>query len=161
LDIEGLNITVTSAPPTDKPTTKGKAKARSEGTEILKDAKLRLKAGQRYALVGRNGSGKSTLLRAIAEKLIPGIPEQTRVAILQQTRARDTDTSVHTTLNASVGEEAAGRTVLEEVVEKATARFEVEQEIRGEISRLPKPWMLLRTDGGWNSSIDVGSQLVR
>lgn len=110
---------------------KGKARARaakaSEGTEILSSAKLRLKAGQRYALIGRNGSGKSTLLKAIAEKLIPGIPEQTRIAILQQTDAGDS--------NAGVGPEndaaspGAGRTVLEEVIEKATSRDELEREI--------------------------------
>jgi len=39
---------------------KSKAKAKSEGTEILVNAKLRLKGGQRYALLGRNGSGKSS-----------------------------------------------------------------------------------------------------
>jgi ABC-type polysaccharide/polyol phosphate transport system ATPase subunit len=58
LDIEGLNITVTSGEKTaDK---KGKGKAKGDGVEILSDAKLRLKAGQRYALIGRNGSGKSS-----------------------------------------------------------------------------------------------------
>lgn len=57
LDIQGLDITVTSG---GKAPAKGKAKAKSEGTEILTNAKLQLKAGQRYALVGRNGSGKSS-----------------------------------------------------------------------------------------------------
>jgi ABC-type polysaccharide/polyol phosphate transport system ATPase subunit len=58
LDIEGLNITVTSGEKTaDR---KGKGKAKGDGVEILSDAKLRLKAGQRYALIGRNGSGKSS-----------------------------------------------------------------------------------------------------
>lgn len=58
LDIEGLNITVTSGEKAaDK---KGRGKAKGDGVEILSDAKLRLKAGQRYALVGRNGSGKSS-----------------------------------------------------------------------------------------------------
>jgi len=65
LDIEGLNITVTStsnsadSTTSTKATKRGKAKA-AEGTEILNDAKLRLKAGGRYALIGRNGSGKSS-----------------------------------------------------------------------------------------------------
>jgi ABC-type polysaccharide/polyol phosphate transport system ATPase subunit len=61
LDVEGLSITVTSAAAGDKAAkTKGKGKASAEGTEILTNAKLRLKAGSRYALVGRNGSGKSS-----------------------------------------------------------------------------------------------------
>jgi len=61
LDIEGLSITVTSGSTSKTGVKKGsKGKARAEGTEILDNATLRLKAGQRYALVGRNGSGKSS-----------------------------------------------------------------------------------------------------
>jgi ABC-type polysaccharide/polyol phosphate transport system ATPase subunit len=61
LDIEGLSITVTSGSTSKTSAKKGsKGKARTEGTEILDNATLRLKAGQRYALVGRNGSGKSS-----------------------------------------------------------------------------------------------------
>ncbi len=74
LDVEGLSITVTSAPATapgeKAPKTKGKGKASSEGTEILTNAKLRLKAGSRYALVGRNGSGKSSKLSTTGSKLL-------------------------------------------------------------------------------------------
>ncbi|KAK0627647.1 ABC transporter [Immersiella caudata] len=125
LDIEGLNITVTSGEG-GKASAKARGKAKaSEGTEVLSNAKLRLKAGSRYALIGRNGSGKSTLLRAIAEKLIPGIPEKTRVAILQQTNASDANTEP---LPGS-SEAASGPTVLEDVIDKATARSELEQEI--------------------------------
>lgn len=55
LDIEGLNITVTSG--AGKST---KGKARAEGLEILANASLKLKAGVHYALIGRNGTGKSS-----------------------------------------------------------------------------------------------------
>jgi ABC-type polysaccharide/polyol phosphate transport system ATPase subunit len=68
LDIEGLNITVTSAGG-EKVKGKGKGKASGEGTEILSNAKLRLKAGSRYALVGRNGSGKSSELGSANRRL--------------------------------------------------------------------------------------------
>ncbi|KAL3955774.1 hypothetical protein ACCO45_011337 [Purpureocillium lilacinum] len=122
LDIDGLGITVTSSEKGGAASTaKGKSKTRAEGIEILSGAKLRLKEGQRYALVGRNGTGKSTLLRAIHEKLIPGIPEDTRIAILQQSRLIDED-----------GAEKAGKepTVLELVVDRATSRDVVEQEIQ-------------------------------
>ncbi|KAK7738847.1 hypothetical protein SLS63_002184 [Diaporthe eres] len=130
LDIEGLNITVASAgPPGVKtPGGKGKAKAaKSEGTEILSNAKLRLKAGQRYSLVGKNGSGKSTLLRAIGERLIPGIPEQTRIAMLQQTEADDSNADFSPGNNAAAS--GSGNTVLQEVIDKATAKDELEREI--------------------------------
>jgi polynucleotide 5'-kinase involved in rRNA processing len=136
LDIEGLNITVKSAASSKSGHATGtsskrvgKGKARSEGTEILDNATLRLKAGQRYALVGRNGSGKSTLLKAISQKLIPGIPEETRVVILQQTDAGDID------IDAGPGKTSShptnDRSVLEEVIERATARHEAQRELDG------------------------------
>ncbi|CZS74149.1 unnamed protein product [Fusarium graminearum] len=123
LDIDGVNITVTSG---DKSTAKGKGKGKSDGVEILSAAKLRLKEGQRYALVGRNGTGKSTLLKAIAEKLIPGIPEETRIAILQQTKLTD-EKDEHDSNPA----ESSQLSVLEQVIEKATAKHAIEQDIKG------------------------------
>ncbi|RYO91064.1 hypothetical protein DL762_002360 [Monosporascus cannonballus] len=129
LDVEGLSITVTSGP---RPDAKGKGKAkRSDGTEILTNAKLRLKAGQRYALLGRNGSGKSiyvALLKAIAEKLIPGIPEETRIVILQQTNASDANTDEAPQSSSPSGSGSKGTTALEEVIEGATSKHEVQRE---------------------------------
>ncbi|KAH0496952.1 hypothetical protein TgHK011_004290 [Trichoderma gracile] len=127
LDIDGLNIVVTSsekAPKSEESTTKSKGKAKSDGLEILSNAKLRLKEGQRYALVGRNGTGKSTLLKAIAQKLIPGIPENSRIALLQQTKLTESEDGKTTKENDGLG------TVLQEVIERATARSVVEQEIK-------------------------------
>ncbi|KAI1423090.1 ABC transporter [Xylaria sp. FL1777] len=133
LDIEGLSITVTSGPSSKAKGTSttsakkvAKGKARSEGTEVLDNATLRLKAGQRYALVGRNGSGKSTLLKAIAQKLIPGVPEETRIVILQQTDAGDIEVEADTEQTVSP---PSSRSVLEEVIERATARHEAQQEL--------------------------------
>lgn len=66
-------------------------------------------------------------MKAIAEKLIPGIPEQTRIAILQQTDAGEVDAVEGPPKEpASSG---AGRTVLEEVIERATSKDELEKEI--------------------------------
>ncbi|PTB45510.1 uncharacterized protein TrAFT101_000953 [Trichoderma asperellum] len=125
LDIDGLNIVVTSGEKAEKGTGKSKGKSKSDGLEILSNAKLRLKEGQRYALVGRNGTGKSTLLKAIARKLIPGIPEGSRIAILQQTKLTESDEDDKTTKDAK-GEGS----VLQEVIERATARSVIEQEIK-------------------------------
>ncbi|KKK15931.1 hypothetical protein AOCH_000646 [Aspergillus ochraceoroseus] len=89
IDVEGLTIAVTSPPDlteeAPKAKAKGKSKSRAEAKELISDAHLRLKAGVHYGLIGRNGTGKSTLLRAMADKLVPGIPHPTRIAILQQT----------------------------------------------------------------------------
>ncbi|KID92190.1 ABC transporter-like protein [Metarhizium guizhouense ARSEF 977] len=123
LDVQGLHILVTSGEQASS-TAKAKSK-RSNGLEILSNAKLLLKEGQRYALVGRNGTGKSTLLRAIADKLIPGIPEGTRIAILQQTKLTDDDGDENSRQAQKV--EAS---VLQEVIDRATARDTIEQEIK-------------------------------
>ncbi|KXJ92420.1 ABC transporter [Microdochium bolleyi] len=143
LDIEGLNITVKSTPKdtgsTDASSSssavakrKASKATKSEGVEILSNAKLRLKAGQRYALVGRNGTGKSTLLRAIAEKLIPGIPEETRVVLLQQTSGGDVNVDEPVPTHGDGGEahqQQQGLNVLEEVIERATAKQQVQRDI--------------------------------
>ncbi|KAM0258090.1 hypothetical protein ACHAQJ_003995 [Trichoderma viride] len=129
LDIDGLTIVVTSGEKADKPekaTGKAKGKSKSEGLEILSGAKLRLKEGQRYALVGRNGTGKSTLLKAIAQKLIPGIPEGSRIALLQQTKLTEPVDEDDKTKKENKGEGS----VLQQVIERATARSVIEQEIK-------------------------------
>ncbi|TGZ79051.1 P-loop containing nucleoside triphosphate hydrolase protein [Ascodesmis nigricans] len=53
-------------------------------TELLTSATLKLSPGVKYVLVGRNGTGKSTILKALAEKLIPGIPGGMRIRLLGQ-----------------------------------------------------------------------------
>ncbi|KAH2667890.1 hypothetical protein LV157_003668 [Aspergillus fumigatus] len=89
---------------------KAKSKSKADARELIVDAHLRLKAGVHYGLIGRNGTGKSSrlikrvdisrsevlmdddyeaLLRAMADKLVPGIPHPTRIAILQQTETED------------------------------------------------------------------------
>ncbi|KAF7913965.1 uncharacterized protein EAF01_000371 [Botrytis porri] len=125
LDIEGLNITVTSS---GKSGVKSKGKSKAEGLEILSNASLKLKAGICYALIGRNGTGKSTLLKAIAEKLIPGIPVQTRISILQQTDADSKDAGDE---EDSESREKGGSklSVLAEVIDRVTSRSEIQHEV--------------------------------
>ncbi|GAQ10335.1 ABC transporter F family member 3 [Aspergillus lentulus] len=96
IDVEGLTVAVTSSQAdsaddgdSKAKKSKAKSKSRAEARELILDAHLRLKAGVHYGLIGRNGTGKSTLLRAMADKLVPGIPHPTRIAILQQTEAED------------------------------------------------------------------------
>lgn len=112
---------------------KGKTKAAKapSGLEILSSAKLRLKAGRRYALIGNNGSGKSTLLKAIAEKLIPGIPEEARIAILQQTDPGHVAATATDTVVRPAGDSTTRphKVVLEEVIEKATSKDVLEHEV--------------------------------
>ena len=66
------------------------------------------------------------LLKAIAEKLIPGIPEETRIAILQQTKLTDEKTEENPKVQGS-----HEPSVLEQVIEKATAKHAIEQDIKG------------------------------
>ncbi|KAM5501186.1 hypothetical protein McanMca71_005300 [Microsporum canis] len=118
----------------------GKVKARKKetaglGLEILTSATLRLKAGVHYGLVGRNGTGKSTLLRAMADRLIPGLPESVKIAILQQTDV-DVDPPPPVTkgvaalqINDELSKEEQ-KTVLQQVVQSDTSRNEITRKVK-------------------------------
>jgi hypothetical protein len=75
----------------------------------------------------------TAILRAIAEKLIPGIPYLTRIAILQQTgvSASANSQASGSLEQASAPQASLSRTVLEEVIEKAISKDEVQKEIDG------------------------------
>ena len=79
---------------------------------------------------------RAAILKAVAEKLIPGIPIQTRISILQQTASDGSDpvpeaTSFLQKLELSSGNQFS---VLEEVVDRATSRNEIQREIDGKIT---------------------------
>lgn len=59
------------------------------GRDIVDHTKLVIKAGLRYAFVGRNGLGKSTVLKALAERRIPGVASNLRILLLGQTLIED------------------------------------------------------------------------
>jgi ATPase subunit of ABC transporter with duplicated ATPase domains len=73
-------------------------------------------------------------MRAVAEKLIPGIPYATRIALLQQTVTSDNgknDVIGSTGQDKALSDLSIGpqRTALEEVIERAIARDEIQKEI--------------------------------
>ncbi|PWY89991.1 P-loop containing nucleoside triphosphate hydrolase protein [Aspergillus heteromorphus CBS 117.55] len=128
VDVEGLTIAVSSTSNEENlsnPKSKGKSKAKAETRELITQGHLRLKEGVCYGLIGRNGTGKSTLLRAMADKLIPGIPHATRIAILQQTES-SLDACDNNTNNDSGGRNKA---VLEYVLNTDRYKNEVVHKI--------------------------------
>ncbi|KAJ2080808.1 hypothetical protein H4R24_002812 [Coemansia sp. RSA 988] len=62
--------------------------------ELLVDARLWLKAGYHYGMVGRNGAGKSTLLSVIGNHSLVGLPENLRTLYIQQLDVLESDISV-------------------------------------------------------------------
>ncbi len=76
------------------------------GAAILRGVDLRLRAGERVALMGRNGAGKSTLLRHAAGLMAPTrgrVQAAGRVALLLQ---HPGDYLVHETVGEEAGERA-------------------------------------------------------
>lgn len=51
--------------------------ATPDGKTLIRDSRLAVHTGRRYALVGPNGAGKSMLLQAIADGAVPGWPVAT------------------------------------------------------------------------------------
>ena len=75
------------------------------------------------------------ILRAVAEKLIPGIPIPTRISILQQTatdEAQHTSTGGGSSQSQSTPTAGSQLSVLAEVIDRATSRNEIQREIDGE-----------------------------
>jgi len=76
------------------------------------------------------------ILKAVAEKLIPGIPIQTRISILQQTASDGSDPAADAA-NAFKGLDISSSnqlSVLEEVIDRATSRNEIQTEIEGMVT---------------------------
>ncbi|MFB5190550.1 ribosomal protection-like ABC-F family protein [Alicyclobacillus fastidiosus] len=89
------------------------------GVDVLQDVSLRVRPGDRIAVVGNNGSGKSTLLKVISGQLAPTLGEAyrhpaLRVALFDQEVSRlDPDLSVLDTLLQQSGlSQSYARTIL-------------------------------------------------
>lgn len=69
----------------------------------------------------------------MAEKLIPGIPLKTRISILQQTSTNGALSGSGSEAGESSKEPTSGGqlSVLETVIDRATSRNEIQQEIDG------------------------------
>ena len=76
----------------------------------------------------------------MAEKLIPGIPIQTRISILQQTSTAEpppASTGAESD-EAKLAAASGGQlSVLTEVIDRATSRNEIQREINGEQVKNP------------------------
>lgn len=129
--------------------------------DLLTGAELRIKPGACYGLIGRNGTGKSSkgsnagtrdvwrssysalltlifkaLLRTIADKLIPGVAWNTRIALLQQTSE---EASSHHETSATTHGFDANQTpkhleelpALRYVVESDVQRFHYQRDVEG------------------------------
>ncbi|KFY84584.1 hypothetical protein V500_09184 [Pseudogymnoascus sp. VKM F-4518 (FW-2643)] len=128
IDISGLSLGIAPSGAAGK-AKKGKGKAAAgQEKELLVNAELRLKSGIHYALLGRNGSGKSTILRALADRIIPGLPPSLRVAILQQT---STDAENPTPAKDGPSTSAPeNTTVLQHVIEGDRSRTALIQDLQ-------------------------------
>ncbi|EKC99785.1 hypothetical protein A1Q2_05931 [Trichosporon asahii var. asahii CBS 8904] len=101
IDLRGVNVTVDEA-------------------ELLVDARLWLKSGTHYGLVGRNGTGKSTLLSVIGDHSLIGFPENIRTLYVQQLDVVESDESVLSAVLSS-DEEVTKRVRDTERIEAAVA----------------------------------------
>ncbi|KAJ4154772.1 hypothetical protein LMH87_000051 [Akanthomyces muscarius] len=101
--------------------------------------------GKQYNLVGRNGTGKSSLLRAIGAKLIPGIPQRSKIVFLEQFETSDV-TERDTLTSIDSGQPVASATTVDYVVECVASKNLVERDVcrLTEILKLSSPRDLQR-----------------
>ena len=80
----------------------------------------------------------SAILKAVAEKLIPGIPKPTRISILQQTSTEEAPPSTggETSQVKSTAASDSQLSVLAEVIDRATSQIEIQREIDSQFSSI-------------------------
>lgn len=96
--------------------------------EILSHTRLVLKAGLRYALVGRNGTGKSTVLKALASRKIPGVPSNIRMLLLDQTSLEENHAAFGTGAAEDVSDKDRQVSVIEHVASSDKLRQRIVEE---------------------------------
>ncbi|KAL2415621.1 ABC transporter F family member 3 [Exophiala dermatitidis] len=112
------------------------------GHELLDHANLRILDGVHYVLAGRNGTGKSSLLRALAERRVPGVPNNLRFLLLGQTRVSSD------ALSDPIGVETPAQTILEHVTrsDHKRERLTVALEDKADSNKLVKTVQSLQVE---------------
>ncbi|KAG7340898.1 ABC transporter [Nitzschia inconspicua] len=83
-----------------------------QGKTLLQDSIMTIDKGHRYGLLGRNGVGKSTLFQALHKHLIPGLPHNYSVLLVNQ-QLLDDDSDL-TTLQAVLEADTNRSNILQE-----------------------------------------------
>lgn len=94
----------------------------SNSKVILQDAHLKLLPGVKYLLHGQNGTGKSTILKAINDKIIPGVPGNVVISLLQQREGDDEESDIEAG-TAAFKSDNEQRSALELVLQSDRARM--------------------------------------
>jgi ATP-binding cassette subfamily F protein uup len=123
---------------------------------LLDNVTLQIRRGERVCLLGRNGEGKSSLLRLISGRIVPDSGEVwvrpgTRVAVLEQEVAADSDASVLDVVMG--GADSAG---------EPHGNWEAELQVDQILSRLNLDRHAILSDlsGGWRRRAMLGRALV-
>lgn len=88
LDIKDISLSISSR--NDKDISTGR-----QDKVILQEANLKLLPGIKYLLHGKNGIGKSTILKSLKERLIPGVPSNIVISLLQQKEEEEEEKEGH------------------------------------------------------------------
>jgi ATPase subunit of ABC transporter with duplicated ATPase domains len=120
----------------------------------LEDSPMTIDRGHRYGLLGRNGVGKSTLFKALQQHLIPGLPHQYRVLLVnQQLEGRDDVTALQAVLEAD-----QDRTAVQQETEQIEALLEQGinvQENAAKLEQLTIEWDAMDGDTAEQRAQDI------
>ena len=126
---------------------------------ILRDANMKIEAGERLCLIGRNGAGKSSTLKLLTEKILPDegkieIQPNLQIATLDQALVEGSTRLVRDVVEEGMAEQLARITAYRELSTSQDSK-------RGNAQELERLEASIETSGGWSIDVQINSMISR
>jgi ATP-binding cassette subfamily F protein uup len=126
---------------------------------ILRDANMKIEAGERLCLIGRNGAGKSSTLKLLTGTILPDegkieIQPNLKISTLDQALVEGSPRLVRDVVEEGMAEQLARITAYRELSANRDSK-------RGGAQELERLEASIETSGGWSIDVQINSMISR
>jgi ATP-binding cassette subfamily F protein uup len=126
---------------------------------ILRDANMKIEAGERLCLIGRNGAGKSSTLKLLTGTILPDegkieIQPNLKISTLDQALVEGSPRLVRDVVEEGMAEQLARITAYRELSANRDNK-------RGGAQELERLEASIETSGGWSIDVQINSMISR
>ena len=126
---------------------------------ILRDANMKIEAGERLCLIGRNGAGKSSTLKLLTGTILPDegkieIQPNLKISTLDQALVEGSPRLVRDVVEEGMAEQLARITAYRELSANRDSK-------RGGTQELERLEASIETSGGWSIDVQINSMISR